>query len=381
MKLLVPIVNRTNYTKLKSLLLRLQSDNGLEVVVALSSGVVVRELSDSADDIYRDGVNVIAEVDCLMMNDSLDAMVKSLGLSLIAHSSILKTESPNALLVVGDRYDMLGPVLSSKMMNIPIFHLQGGEHSGSIDNTVRDIITLCSNRHYVSTDLSHKRVVSLVGMHGVYNTGCPAVEWVSSIPITKYLDVDHFSKHFKDGLPLGKSEPYFVVIVHPDTTNPDDIDMGVVLRAVLSFGYKCVVVYPNIDAFNNRILHNIRDHKQKIICIKHAPIEDFVQLVSHARCVIGNSSAGIREVASFAVPVVNIGNRQHGRERNDNTIDVVCEYNSIVSVIQKSLGSSPSGKNVYFKEGSIEFICSDICEELSLTVGVKIPGCQNERTL
>lgn len=360
MKIVVPIVNRTNYSKLQPVLEVLK--DRLEIAVVLSSGIVVRELGDSADRIYDDGLSVVAEVDCLMMKDSLEGMSKSLGLSLIEHSSILEKENPDALLVVGDRYDMLGPVLSAKMMNIPILHLQGGEKSGSIDDTVRDVITLCSERHYVSTDVSYRRVSALLGKEdGVKNTGCPAVERVSSLPRTEYLEVGRFRKHFKDGIHLKRGEPYFMVIVHPDTTNPNDVEMEVVLKAVLSFGKKCIVIYPNIDAFNSHILHGIRHYKNDVICIKHAPLEDFVQLMSHATCMIGNSSAGIREAASFGTPVVNVGNRQDGRERNSNTIDVACDYHEIVAALEQSIGKSFSGENVYFKEGCVEHICEDIC--------------------
>ncbi len=358
--LLVPIVSRTNYSKLRPIVLNLHASEKVDVTVLLSSGIVPRKLTDGANDIYEDGITILHELDCVLMNDSLESMVKSLGLSIIDHATTLSKYKPDGLLIVGDRYDMLGPVITGLIMNLPMFHIQGGEISGTVDNTVRNIISLCSMRHYTSTLRAYERVRKLVVRDGVYRTGCPAVESILNVPITDKLRVEKFHKHFKHEFNLSPGEPYFLVIAHPDTTNPQDIDMDCLLDAVLSIGQKCVVVYPNIDAYRERISQSIRNHKSRLICIGHAPLEDFVELMAHCTCMIGNSSAGIREAASFKTPVVNVGQRQRGRERNSNTIDVVCNYNSIRDAIYRSLKSSPSGENVYYKKGAINFISDNI---------------------
>ncbi|MBT6053449.1 MAG: UDP-N-acetylglucosamine 2-epimerase (hydrolyzing) [Candidatus Scalindua sp.] len=363
-KLLVPIVNRTNYTKLRPVILKLQDCNDIDVKVVLSSGIVPRKLTDAAESVYQDNIDVLCELDCMFFNDTLESMVKSLGVSLIEHATVLSRENPTGLLIIGDRYDMLGPVLSAKIMNLPMFHIQGGETSGTIDDTVRDLITRCSTRHYTSTFKSYERVKHIVGNDGVFYTGCPAVESLVDMEIPKRLHVEKFHKHFKDSFDLEPGEPYFIVVAHPDTTNAKDIDMGCLLDAVISFGYKCIVLHPNIDAHREQISKDIRRHKDKIVCISHAPIEDFVQLMANSSCMIGNSSAGIREAASFKVPVVNVGERQRGRERNSNTFDTKCEYNDIRQAITDALSSELSADNIYHKKGSIDFISKDITEYL-----------------
>ena len=362
--LLVPIVSRTNYSKLRPIVRKLNERTDIRTSVLLSSGIVLRKLTDGAKDIYEDGLEVLHELDCLLMNDTLESMVKSLGVSLIDHATVFSKSKPNGLLVVGDRYDMLGPVITAMMMNIPIFHIQGGEISGTVDDIVRDIITRCAIRHYTSTIKSTEKVKRLVGENGVFHTGCPAVEFLMRLPISNELRVEKFHKHFKDDISLKPGEPYFIIIVHPDTTDPHDIDMNCLLDAALSFKYTCIVLHPNIDAYRENISKAIRQHRNKIICISHAPLEDFVQLMAHSVCVIGNSSAGIREAASFKVPVVNVGQRQQGRERNNNTFDVICDYDEIKNAISRALLSRFSGENIYYKEGAIDFISQDIVDYL-----------------
>lgn len=359
MKILVPVVNRTNYTKLKPILLNLKKYE-VNVKLMLSSGIVVDRLGDSCSDIIKDKMDVLCKIDCLLMNDSLECMCKTIGLSIVEHSSILKKEKPDILLVVGDRFDMVPSVLCARIMNIPIFHIQGGEKSGSIDDTVRDIITICSSRHYVSTEKSRDRVFEITQSEFVFNFGCPAVEYIKNLDIGDFLDVEKINKKFRKGLNIKPYENYFLVVVHPNTNDCEDINMEVILNAVLSFNYKCIVVYPNIDAFSSVILYSIIDKKDKIFPIKHVKMEDFAKLMGHSKCIIGNSSAGIRESASFKIPAVNIGNRQKFRETNNNTISCNCDYDEIVDSLKKSLFLKLDGNNIYYKENSSKNICNDI---------------------
>lgn len=358
-KLLVPICNRTNYTKIKPVLSLLK--NKLDINMILSSSMVISHIGDSYLDIINDGLTDIRKIDCLMFNDSLESMSKTIGLSLIEHSSLYAEEKPNAILITGDRFDMLSQAIAAKIMNIPIFHIQGGELSGSIDNTIRDIITLCSDRHYPATDVAAKRIKSITKSKFIFNFGCPAVEFMYKINVGEYLDVNKFIKHFKDSINIKPNEKYFLIMVHPNTLDDKDIDMDNILKASLSFGHKCIVIYPNIDAFNKKITSQINKNRDKLICIKHAPLEDFAKLMAHAACLIGNSSSGIREAASFGTPVVNIGNRQINRERNDNIIDCKTNFESVYRAINLSISKGIYPKNnIYYKENCALNISNDI---------------------
>lgn len=359
-KLLVPIVNRTNFTKLKPVLLRLLEEP-VDLQIVASSGILVNRIGSGADDVIKLFKKVL-RIDCLLMNDTHEAMAKTIGLSTTEHASLFAKERPDALLVVGDRFDMLGPVIAARVMNVPVLHMQGGERSGSIDDYVRDFISLSSERHYVATETARRNVMTLTSSQSVFNFGCPAVEYVASLHVGDALDVRTFHKSFKHGLNIAPGEDYIAVLVHPDTTK-DDVNMSVVLDAVLSFPTKCILFYPNIDAYNSKITSCINTVKteKNVFCIKHMPVEDFVKVMAHARCLVGNSSSGIREAASFGTPVVNIGSRQKGRERNANTIDASCRFDVLKDAIDMSLKVRKYPKdNVYWQPNSAERICHDV---------------------
>lgn len=358
--IIVPIVNRTNYSKLKLLLQYIKKDFNVKVV--LSSSILLRRYGDPCLDVTNDGHTILDSIDCLFMNDSLESMVKTCAMSMYEHSHTYKQNKCDAVLAVGDRYDMLSPVLAARMMNIPVLHIQGGEKSSSVDETVRNIITICSSQHFVSTQNSVERVKSLgIPEKDIFNFGCPALEYISKINVGNKLDVTTFKKKYKHDIPISQDDPYLLILVHPVTTNKDDVNMKVIIDASMTFKMKTIILYPNSDAYNNTIVSAISSFSGNIIPIKHCPLEDFIKLMAHCKCFIGNSSSGIREAALFGTPVVNIGERQSGRERNSNTVDVQCDYEQIIEAIQASIVISkyPCG-SVYFKE--------NCCTNISYTI-------------
>ena len=362
-RIIVPICNRTNYSKLKPVLLGLK--NKIDISIVTSSDMAISHLANAIPDILYDGFKIDKSIDCLLMNDTLESMVKTVGISLIEHASFFANKNFDAMLLVGDRFDILPSVLSARMMNMPILHIQGGERSGSIDDTIRDIISICAERHYVATERSKENVLKIAKNKNVFCFGCPSVEIINSFPVGDFLDVSNFKKSYKHSFGIAPNENYMLVAVHPNTEDQNDIDMDVLLSAVVSFGMKIVVIWPNIDAFNFKIMEGVRDYEDRIIRVRHMPLEDFVKLIAHTSCMVGNSSAGIREAASFGVPVVNIGNRQAYRERNSNTIDCSNSFSDIKNAISQSLkiGSYPK-ENIYYKESCVKNICNDILEFL-----------------
>lgn len=336
MNLCIPIVNRTNYSKLKLVLQNLSPD--IQKSIIISSSTLLSRYGNPYKDIEADGLEITDMIDCLLVNDTQEAMVKTMALSMIEHSAVFARKKPDALLVVGDRFDMIPPVLAAHVMNIPILHIQGGEETGSIDDTIRGFISVCASAHYVSTEISAQRVRDITKSENIYIVGCPAVEALASIDIGESFDAKAMKKQYKNEIPIAKYEPYLLVVVHPNTLNEADVDMIVLLSAILSIEMKCIVMYPNADAHNAAIVSSISSLKgDLIIPIKHAPLEDFARMMGHASCMVGNSSSGIREAASFGVPVVNIGDRQQGRERNENTMDVDCNGDSIIFAVEQQL--------------------------------------------
>ena len=196
----------------------------------------------------------------------------------------------------------------------------------------------------------------------IHITGCPAVELIKSFDIGDCFDPSKLHKKYKDPINILPGEKYFLVLMHPNTINNNDVNMQAVIQAIQFFDdYKVILFYPNVDASRDNILNAINRHRKNFIIFKHIPLIDFVTMMAHCSCMVTNSSAGIREAASFGTPVVNVGDRQYCREKNDNTITCKCEVDTIKKAISKSLNVGKYPKfNVYYKKGSAMLIASFI---------------------
>lgn len=368
-KIAVALTNRTNYSKLKKILLCLKKYPDIEISIVASSTVLLERYGRAFEDVLRDGFQISRKIDCTLMNDSHEAMAKTCGLSIVEHATFFGCTKPDMLLVVGDRFDMLAPVVSASMMNIPIAHVQGGEVSGTIDNVIRDVFTNFAALHFVATEKSADKLKHLgINKELVFNYGCPAVEYISEIDVGPVFDSERLLKRFKRVIEIEPDEKYFLIMVHPDTTNRHDVDMDRVLSAIEKTGRKALVFYPNVDANNSEIVSGIARHNKndKFYMIRHMPLEGFIHAMAHCCCMIGNSSAGIREAATFGVPVINIGFRQADRERNANVVDVGDDYALLDAKVSELMDARFEKKNIYLKNGCSEKIAAEISKFLGV---------------
>lgn len=361
----IALTNRTNYSKLKTVLYELRKISDLECRIILSSTILLDRYGSGFQDMLRDGFDIDKKIDCVLMNDSHEAMAKTVGLSVVEHATYFEWRKPDLLLIVGDRFDMLAPAIAASMMNIPIAHIQGGELSGTIDNVIRDVITRFAALHFVATEQSAKNLENYgVVPTSIFDYGCPAVEYISQIEVGNQFDQARLGKKFKRNIEIRPGEKYFLVMIHPDTTNRHDVNMDAVMDAVSKFGVKSFIFYPNVDAHNSEIVASIakHNHNDDFYMIRHMPLESFVHTMAHCSCMISNSSSGIREAASFGVPVVNIGHRQVDRERNVNVIDIGDRYETLEYTIRKYMDFRFEKQNIYFKPGCSKQIASKITQ-------------------
>ncbi len=336
--------------------------------IVASSTILLEKYGKAFEDLVKDGFRIEKKIDCILMNDSHEAMAKTVGLSIIEHAGHFSEKKPDMLLVVGDRFDMLAPVVAGSMMNVPIVHIQGGETSGTIDNTVRNVISRFARHHFVATELSRSHLLDQgIPASTVHNFGCPAVEYISKIDVGTTFNSRRFAKRFKREFAISEKDKYLLVMVHPDTTMEHDVDMDMLLDTVQSFKLPTFVFYPNADAKNFQIVSAMAKHKENhdFYMLRHMPLEDFVHTMAHAACMIGNSSAGIREAALFGTPVINIGSRQAGRERNSNVIDVGGDNAAeLKQAIASNINNRFPRQNIYHKEGCTRRIVDVLEKEL-----------------
>ena len=365
----VPLTNRTNYSKLKLVLKELKKYKNINIKLVLSSTILLNRYGDGYIDIENDGWIINKKIDCILLNDSHEAMAKTIGLSIIEHSSFFASINPDILLIVGDRFDMLAPATAGSIMNIPIAHIQGGEISGTIDNVIRDVISRQACMHFVATQKSAINLSNTaINKNFIFNYGCPAVEYISKLDVGDFFDEKKINKSFKRNFEINRNEKYILVMLHPDTTNQKDIDTKEILTKIEKTNLKVILFYPNVDANNSSILSCISSYRnnKNFYMIRHMPLEGFIHVMAHASIMITNSSSGIREAASFGTPVINIGSRQKNRERNHNVIDLENNnYQDLKSLIDKYKNFRYPKSNIYFKKDCSKLIVNKILEKIN----------------
>jgi len=360
-KIVIPIVNRTNYSKIRPVALRLKDYIDIDIIV--SSGALIGDYGTIRKDIETDGFKTLY-FDTCMKSDRHEAMSKNVGLSMIQYSTYLKNAQPKMALIVGDRFDMLGFASASAFQNIPIAHIQGGERSGTIDDKIRFAITALADYHFPATEVAEQRIRACGAIpHTIFNFGCPAVEHIVSLYNGEPLDINGLLGYSKQELFL-KSKEYILVQVHPNTTDENDVNMDELLKALERIGEDAIVIYPNIDATNHIILADMRKRRlnKKFYYYKHLALPIFVNVMANAKCFIGNSSSIIRESASFGIPAINLGKRQKNREQNENTFN--CEFDSdkIVELYNRVENMEFMSGNFYYAEGASKKIAEKILE-------------------
>ena len=259
---------------------------------------------------------------------------------------LLQTEKPDAVLLLGDRGEMLAGALAAIHLNIPIVHVHGGERSGTVDEPVRHAISKLSHYHFAATEAARMRLIRM-GEHAahVFVTGAPGLDGLAGAARRPRAELCA-------DLGLDPARPVALLVYHPilQTAGAAGREMAEVLAAVQDTGVQAVCLTPNSDAghreIRNEIARQARQPGFKVVT--HFARPDFLSWLEAADAMVGNSSSGIIEAASFGLPVVNVGNRQHGRERNANTADVPAERTSIRTALATALahGRHPR-QNIY----------------------------------
>ena len=339
-KICFVLVNRANYGRVKLLMLEIKKKKNLELQVVLVSSPLLKKYGQLDEIIKKDGFKINASFFTHVEGENLHTMTKSTALCLLELSSCFKNLSPDIVFTIGDRYESLATAIAASYSNIYLCHLQGGELSGSIDDKVRHAVTKLSNLHFVATERS-KKIVRSMGENpkNVFNVGCPSIDLIKKINFKAKPNLSKY-KHGV-GHKLDLSRPYFVVLLHPVTTNfLKNLDLiNNVIKSVENMKIQIAWLWPNNDAGANFITRKIRSFREKNNNIKinfftNLETEDYLKLIKSAKCLIGNSSSGIREGAFLKVPTVNIGDRQNLRERGDNVLDVEVNSKKILKAIK-----------------------------------------------
>ncbi len=290
----------------------------------------------TVQEIERDGFAIAARIECLISSDSDVGMAKTLGLATLSLADALAQMRPDLLLLIADRYEMLAPASVALTLRIPIAHIEGGEISeGAIDDAVRNAITRMAHLHFTSTETARRRVISMgEEPWRVTRAGAPSLDHLRRSRLLTRGEVS-------SALGLELAEEVAIVAYHPVTLFQDTTaEADAVFLALEKFANEprrqVIFCYPNSDAGSYGLMTRV-----KAFCERNANAHLFVNLppitywslMRAAALLMGNSSSGIMEAASFHLPVVNVGMRQAGRERGSNILDAPAD--SAVSILQQ----------------------------------------------
>ena len=297
------------------------------------------EFGSTLGEIERDaipGMEIKARIECLLSSDSDTGMAKTIGVAILGLADALSAWRPDLLLLIADRYEMLAPASVALALRIPIAHIEGGEISqGAIDDQVRNALTKLAHIHFTSTPAARRRVIAMgEEPWRVHRAGAPSLDHLrrSTLLTRPALEV-------RLGLTLQAPAilaAYHSVTILKDTT----VEADALFSALAQAPGQLLFVYPNTDAGSyalierSKALAASRPHTQ--IFVNLDPIA-YWSLLGQVDAFIGNSSSGIMEAASFALPAVNVGLRQQGRERARNVIDAPAEAAAILSALHQAL--------------------------------------------
>jgi UDP-N-acetylglucosamine 2-epimerase (non-hydrolysing)/GDP/UDP-N,N'-diacetylbacillosamine 2-epimerase (hydrolysing) len=335
---------RADYGILSPVMKAITSSNSLKLYIVATCMHLMKEFGYTIKEIEKDGFNIYEKVNISYKKDTGQAMAFSVGKAVSMFSKVFARLHPDFVLVLGDRGEMLAATIAANYANIPVAHLHGGEVSGHIDGILRHAITKLSHIHFPATKNAKERILKLgEEKYRIFKVGAPSIDRILN---EKLPDKEEQSRKYG----IKDDEPLAILVQHPIAAESDKAgeQMRITLEAIKKLKLQTILIYPNADAGGRKMISIIRKYRiySFIKTLKSIPHKDYLGLMKIARVLIGNSSSGIVEAPSFHLPVVNIGNRQKGRERSNNIIDVPHNKNAIIKAIKKALFDNHFRKQV-----------------------------------
>lgn len=334
-KIAVITGTRATYGYSKRLMKLMEKSKKLELKLIVTGMHLLKEYGLSVNEIIRDGLPITARVDMAVGGDTGSAWAKSLGVEIEGIAQVFSMVKPDLVLVSGDRGEMLAATLAAVYMNLPVAHLQSGDVSGHIDGSARHAITKLCHIHFPACDDSARRVEKLgEEKWRIHNVGAPQLdEVVQGAKLSK--------GELEKKLAIDLSTPTLLVIQHPVLIEIGEARAQMIetMEAVKALGYQTLVIYPNVDAGGEEIIKVIKEYEKLPFVHSFRNIDRlvFLSLLEHISVLIGNSSCGILEAPSFRLPAINIGERQRGRMRACNVIDVKPDGQQIIKAVNKAM--------------------------------------------
>ncbi|MGB8540959.1 MAG: UDP-N-acetylglucosamine 2-epimerase [Candidatus Acidiferrales bacterium] len=332
-KIAVVTTSRADYSHLYWPLHDLSARPDVDLKIIALGAHLSPEFGATIREVERDGFEITERIECLLSSDTDVGMAKTIGVATLSLADALGRMRPDLLLLIADRYEMLAPSSVALALRIPIAHIEGGEMSeGAIDDAVRNALTMMSHIHFTSTQAARERVISMgEEPWRVHRAGAPSLDHLRRRTL-------YTRDQLEERLGVTLQHP-ILVAYHPVTMARDTVrEADALFAALQAMPGQILFCYPNADAGSRNLIDRARSFAascEGAHIFVNLDALSYWSLLKQVDYLIGNSSSGIMESASFALPTVNVGIRQQGRERASNVIDAAPDTASLLAAIAK----------------------------------------------
>ena len=346
--------SRADYGIYLPLLQKMKRDSFFEIEIIAFGTHLSKSHGYTLNDIKRDGYTCIHTISSLISNDDTESIASSYGLTVLKFSGFWESHTYDLVFCLGDRFEMSAAVQAGIPFGVKFAHLHGGETTlGAIDNVYRHQITLASKLHLTATAIFKEKVIDLIGSSkGIFDVGSLSLNDIKSfVPIDRPTFFEKFS------IP---NEEFVLVTFHPETMSLQDNaryaqEMKNTL-VTISKKIFIIITMPNADTQGSvyrEVIEKLKNEfPDRFLLIENFGKVNYFSAMHYAKILIGNTSSGILEAASFGKYVVNVGDRQKGRVQSDNVLNCEFEETAMIVAVAKAMSFEKyNGDNVYFKEG------------------------------
>ncbi len=366
-KICVVLVDRANYGRLKPVMKAIAARPELELQVIAAGTMVLERFQQPVQVVRGDGFHVDSEIYVELEGSTPATMAKSVGFGIVEFSTELQRLKPDVLLLIGDRYESLAAAVAAAYMNICIAHIQGGEVSGSIDESARHAITKFAQFHFPSTRRSAQYLMRMgEDANTILAVGCPSSDIACQIDRSLNPEVINTEG---SGSFIDVSKPFLLAVFHPTTTSygSDRAQMEELLQALEKVDTQTILLWPNIDAGADHISKAIRVFRDRtkhmsFHFLRNLRPEIYLKVLANTCCAIGNSSSFVRDAGYFGTPVVLVGSRQDGREADVHVVHVAPAASEIEAAIRGQLAYGRYPPSTLYGDGRVsERIADALC--------------------
>ena len=364
----VVLVDRANYGRLWPVMRAIQTHPQLRLQTLCAGTMLLERFGRAEKVVAADGFEVSGRVYMELEGSVPTTMAKSVGLGILEFTNEFQRLAPDMVLVIGDRYEALAAAIAAAYMNLPLIHVQGGEVSGSIDESARHAITKFSHLHFPNTRRSAEYIVRMGEDPGhVHNFGCPVGDYIRGLDTDLPPDL---LKRIGVGPVFRLEDGFLLVIYHPVTTGfgSERAKVEQLLAALEDLRRPTLWIWPNIDAGSDDISKVLRVYRESgrgdwLHLVKNLDPVTFQKCLKRTDCAIGNSSSFIRDSSFSGTPVVLVGDRQVGREHAENLIACPAEKSAVKASVLRQLhhGRYPPSE-LYGSGGAAKKIAEKIAE-------------------